>query len=156
MAITTRPVVLADVPAMAKIRAREWGTETYWLDRIGSYLSGKLSPKHALPARAAFAAIDGTQLAGFVAGHRTRRFACDGELEWINVAEQWRAQGVAGRLIAEIGACFVHQEAVRICVNVEPTNVAAQRLYTRRGAQTLNDHWMVWKQAAAMCTARNE
>jgi hypothetical protein len=45
------------------------------------------SPQQALPARAAFVAMDGTKLVGFVAGHRTRRLGCDGELQWVNVVE---------------------------------------------------------------------
>jgi hypothetical protein len=39
-----------------------------------------------LTERAAFVAIDDGDLVGFVAGHKTRRLGCDGELQWINVA----------------------------------------------------------------------
>src|SRR5579862_4601551 len=104
-----RPVEPADIPAMAAIRAREWGTEAYWMDRIGSYLSVVLFPQQALPTRAAFAAVDGTELVGFVAGHLTRRFGCHGELQWINVAKESRGRGIADKLVATIGAWFVEQ-----------------------------------------------
>ena len=152
MPVALRPVEHADIPQMAAIRAREWGTEPYWMHRIGSYLNGEDSPQQALPARVAFVAIDGTELVGFVAGHRTRRLGCDGELEWINVAEDRRASGIAYRLMAKIGAWFVEQAALRICVDVDPKNTAARRLYTRCGAQPLNDHWMVWEDAGVMGT----
>lgn len=156
MPISFRPVEHADIPAMATIRMREWGTETYWTERIGLYLSGELSPQQALPGRAAFAAMDGTQLVGFVAGHRTRRLSCDGEVEWINVAEERRGRGIADRLLAKIGAWFVEQGALRVCVNVGPKNIAARRVYKRCGAQPLNDHWMIWEDSRVMCTPVGE
>jgi len=137
---------------MAAIRAREWETETFWTDRINLYLSGKHSPQQALPERAAFVALDGAELVGFVAGHRTRRFGCDGELQWINVAEESRGRGIADRLMAKIGAWFVEQYAYRVCVNVESGNTAARRLYSRCGAQPLSQHWMVWEDSRAIGT----
>jgi GNAT superfamily N-acetyltransferase len=152
MAITLRSAEFSDVPRMAAIRAQEWETEAYWTGRIGSYLRGEQSPQEALPARAVFVALDGTELMGFVAGHRTRRLGCDGELEWINVAAERRGQGIANSLMARIGAWFVEQGAWRVCVNVEPGNSAARRLYGRCGARALNDYWMIWEDSQAMCT----
>ena len=151
MPITLRPGELSDVPLMAAIRAHEWETESFWTGRIGLYLSGEHSPQQALPARAVFVALDGTELVGFVAGHRTRRLGCDGELQWVNVAEERRGQGIAERLMVKIGAWFVEQDAYRVCVNVAPKNTTARRLYRRCGAQPLNDHWMVWEDSRAMC-----
>jgi ribosomal protein S18 acetylase RimI-like enzyme len=29
-------------------------------------------------------------------------------------------------------------------VDVDPANAAAQRFYRRHGAETLNEHWLVW------------
>lgn len=152
MPITLRPVEPSDIPLMAAIRAQVWETEPFWTGRIGLYLSGEHSPQQALPARAAFVALDGAELVGFVAGHRTRRLGCDGELQWINVAEERRGQGIADRLMARIGAWFVEQGAYRVCVNVAPENTVARGLYRRWGAQPLNDHWMVWEDSRAMCT----
>ena len=152
MPITLRPVEPSDIPLMAAIRAREWATETFWTGRIGLYLSGKHSPQQALPARAAFVALEGTELVGFVAGHRTRRLVCDGELQWINVVEERRGQGIADSLMMKIGAWFVEQDAHRVCVNVEPQNTAARRLYSRCRAQPLNEYWMIWEDSRATCT----
>lgn len=149
-AVALRPVEPVDIPQMAALRAQERGTETFWTERIGLYLSGEHSPQKALPVRAAFVAVEGTDVVGFVAGHRTHRFGCDGELQWINVAETRRGRGIADRLIAGMGVWFVQQEAKRICVNVDPHNIAARKLYTRCGAQSLNEHWMVWEDARRM------
>jgi GNAT superfamily N-acetyltransferase len=150
MPVTLRPVEPTDIPPMAAIRAQEWGTEAFWRDRIGLYLSGRHSPQQALTARAAFVAMDGNDLVGFVAGHRTHRLKCDGELQWINVVRERRGLGVGGQLMTQIGTWFVDQDARRICVNVDPDNSAARKLYARHGARPLNDHWMVWEDARAM------
>ena len=123
VAITFRPAELADIPALAAIRAREWETEAYWKNRIAGYLWGGASPQQALPGRTLIVALDGSTadgstVVGFVAGHLTRRFGCDGELEWINVARENRGSGIARSLVREIGKWFVEQGARRICVDV--------------------------------------
>jgi RimJ/RimL family protein N-acetyltransferase len=152
MPVFLRSAEEADIPQMAAIRAREWGTEPYWTKRIAAYLSGEQSPQQALPARAAFVAIDEAEIVGFVAGHRTRRLGCDGELEWINVVVDRRSGGISYQLMAMMSAWFVEQTALRICVDVDPKNTAARKFYLRCGAQPLNDHWMVWEDARVMGT----
>ena len=152
MPIRVRPVMNGDIAAMAALRAEEWETEAFWEARIGRYLRGEHSPQQALPARAAFVAEDennGT-VVGFVSGHRTRRHGCDGELQWMNVARAHRGRGTAGRLLETIADWFVQQELRRVCVNVDPKNVPARRLFAKYGAQPLNDHWMVWLDARRM------
>ena len=150
MELIVRPVERSDIPGMAALRALEWQTEEYWIERIGLYLSGEHSPKQGLPSRAAFVAKEDDQLVGFVAGHLTRRFGCDGELEWVNVAPDRRGLGIADKLVARMGEWFVEQGARRICVDVAPENHAARKLYARCGAQVLNKHWMVWDDARVM------
>jgi len=135
---------------MAALRAREWETQAFWEARIGRYLRGEHSPQQALPARAAFVAEQDGSVVGFVSGHRTKRNGCDGELQWMNVASEHRKRGIAGLLLETIANWFVQQEARRVCVNVDPKNAAARRLYTKYGAQQLNDHWMVWQDARNM------
>jgi GNAT superfamily N-acetyltransferase len=154
--VLIRPFAEIDIPAMAAIRALEWETEAYWTRRIALYLGGEHSPRHASSDRAAFVAIAGNEMAGFVAGHRTRRYKCDGELQWINVAPLQRGRGIADQLIARMGAWFVEQNAVRICVDVQPQNIAARKLYARCGAQPLNPHWMVWEDSRRMSQGAQE
>jgi hypothetical protein len=36
-----REVEQSDIPAMAQIRAAEWGTEEYWTTRIAGYMGAK-------------------------------------------------------------------------------------------------------------------
>ena len=88
--------------------------------------------------------IEAESLVGFIAGHLTRRYACDGELEWINVIPERRGSAVASELLHLQVAWFVEQRASRICVDVDPNNTTARRFYKRHGAVDLNEHWLVW------------
>ncbi len=130
---------------MASIRAQEWETEAFWRERIGSYLRREHSPQKALAGRAAFVAVHHGEVVGLVAGHRTRRYECQGELQWINVRGDHRGQGIAGTLLLAIAGWFVEQEAFRICVDVNPKNGHARVFYATYGARPLNNHWMVWE-----------
>ncbi len=139
-----RPSQAADVPAMAQIRAREWGMSEYWVNRISGYLEGEMHPQNALPPRTCYVAVDESSVVGFVAGHLTRRYGCEGELEWINVIPERRGRGIAFELLRLLAGWFVEQKAFRVCVDVEPSNGVARAFYMRHGAKTLNAHWLVW------------
>jgi ribosomal protein S18 acetylase RimI-like enzyme len=144
MPTVIRPATSSDIAAMAALRAQTWGSEPYWKERIGLYLSGELSPQKALAPRVAFLAVDGDFAVGLVAGHQTQRFGYKGELEWIDVSKERRGQGIADALLAAMAAWFVEQKALRVCVNVAPDNAAALRFYAKHGAVPLKQHWMAW------------
>ena len=139
-----RPAEKSDVPVLARILASEWETEEYWRARVLRYLNGELHPQQALMPRVSFVALEDESIVGFIAGHLTRRYACDGELEWINVIPARRGTAVASELLRQLAGWFVDQKASRICVDVQPSNVIARRFYTRHGAEDLNPHWLVW------------
>jgi len=48
-------------------------------------------------------------------------------------------------LLAAIAGWFVQESALRVCVNVEPTNDTAKRFYEKFGAQQLREYWMAWE-----------
>jgi hypothetical protein len=81
MQLTIRSAEPTDIPAMAELRAQTKGTQAFWTDHIDRYLRGEHSPEEALELRSAFVATDEAKIVGFVAGHRTRRFDCDGEVQ---------------------------------------------------------------------------
>jgi ribosomal protein S18 acetylase RimI-like enzyme len=135
----------SDIPQMAEIRAADWGTEEYWRERILKYVTGKLHPREALPERVAFVCVDQERIVGLIAGHLTRRFGCDGELEWISVRPEHRNQGIASQLLRRLAEWFVGYKAATVCVDVEPSNHAALHFYARNGAEDLKPHWMMWK-----------
>jgi ribosomal protein S18 acetylase RimI-like enzyme len=142
--LTLRNATTADIEAMALIRSREWGDSGYWQTRIAGYLDGSLSPQQALTSRHCLVAAEDTKLVGFVAGHLTRRHDCMGEVQWLNVALEWRRQGLASVLLRALARWFASQNALRVCVDVEPANSVARAFYQRHGARELNRHWLVW------------
>ena len=149
--IVYREATLADVPGMAQVRARDWGSEEYWRERIALYHTGQLHPREALPPRIGYACMDGDLVAGLIAGHLTRRFGCDGELEWISVREEYRGQKIASRLLRLLTEWFRAQGASYVCVDVEPSNRVARAFYASHGAEDLKPHWMIWKNIAQVC-----
>ncbi len=139
---------------MARLRAAEWGTQDYWEARIAAYLNGELHPQKALLPRAGYVALDGDSVVGFIAGHLTRRYGCGGELEWINVAPEYRRKSVAAELIVLLAAWFVERSALKVCVNVAPENMTAARFYQKHGADRLNEHWLVWNDISVVLENR--
>ena len=130
---------------MAAIRAAEWETQAYWEKRIGAYLEGNVSAQHAVPGHAVFVADVEGEVVGFVAGHRTTRHKCQGELEWIDVVAAHRRRGIAGRMVVRLAEWFVQQQALRVCIDVKPENSVARGLYAKFGARPLNPYWMFWE-----------
>jgi ribosomal protein S18 acetylase RimI-like enzyme len=133
-----------DVPALARIRANVRGTAEDWHEWISAYLRRERHPQHALDSRVVYVACDKGEVVGFVAGHLTRRYSCDGELQWIDVVDAYRRRGIASELVRRLASWFATQRASRICVDVNPDNVVAQHFYRRHGAQDLRPHWLVW------------
>ena len=155
--VTYRKARRSDIPMMAEIRAFDWGTEDYWRERITEYLACKLHPRDALRPRVSLVCLEHQRMVGLIAGHLTRRFDCEGELEWISVRRECRGRGIASELICRLAKWFVAHQAHRVCVDVEPSNQAARRLYSRHGAEDLKPHWMIWKdiRAAAKMNVTN-
>src|SRR5580704_1650642 len=96
--IDYREAIKEDIPFLARIRAKNSATEEYWIDRITGYLEYRVNPQKALKPRILFIAASDDQIIGFIAGHLTERFGCDGELEFIDTLEPFRRKGVATNL----------------------------------------------------------
>jgi GNAT superfamily N-acetyltransferase len=111
---------------------------------MAAYLEGRHHPQHALGPRAAYlATVDGA-VAGYIAGHLTRRYGCVGEVQYLYVAPAHRRAGIASRLLRQLVQWFEAQEAVRICVDVNDDSPGARAFYVSQGARPLRPHWMVW------------
>jgi ribosomal protein S18 acetylase RimI-like enzyme len=143
-----------DIPAMAEIRAGDWGTEEYWRKRMCDYLTLRLHPQKSRLPREAFVCVDGQRIAGLIAGHLTRRFGCAGELEWISVRPEYRGSGAASQLLRRLAKWFIKNGALKVCVDVEPNNTIARRFYARHGAIDLKPYWMIWKDITAALKPR--
>lgn len=140
--LTYERLTTADVLAIAALRdADESGGAS--ADRMARYLEGTHHPQFARRERAMWGARTAQRaLAGYVAGHPTSRFDCQGELQWIYVTPAHRRLGVATGLLGVLARWFDAQQVCRVCVDVG--NDAARAFYARHGAVPLNAHWMVW------------
>ncbi|MBA4293072.1 hypothetical protein C0431_08880 [bacterium] len=134
------PAQPEDTQFLASLRSGGYQLEQTML----GYLEGSYSPRFAQGDRAVFVAWFETQRAGYVAGHRTTRFGCEGELQWLNVAEAFRGKGVADALIQRVLDWFLSNSIFKVCVNVDPDNIAGRKVYFRNGASELDSHWLIW------------
>lgn len=139
-----RPATLLDVSAMAQLHPEPLGNAPDWDYRLAAYLSGEFNPRQALHPRVMIVAELDDEVIGFIAGHLTRRYHCQGELQWINVSAALRRQGVATELLRELAGWFAAHNALHICVDAKPRNADARAFYTRNGAEPINDHWLEW------------
>lgn len=143
-----REAVESDIPEMARLRVAEdaeYGSgEEALRRRMMGYFQQKHHPQHALMPRALYVGRDEEALAGYVAGHLSRRFNSDGELQWIYVAPKYRGANVAAKLLHLVATWFAEHNAKRVCVDVAPSNTRARSFYERHGARVLAPSWMLW------------
>ena len=82
--IEIREIDLGDVPLIARLpQPGEAGADSP--EHMERYLRGEHHPHLALAPRQMCVAWAGRAPVGYVSGHLTRRFACDGELQQIYV-----------------------------------------------------------------------
>lgn len=119
--------------------------------RMARYLRHEHHPGYALTPRvvliawgAAGEGSEGEGAVGYIGGHRTERFDCDGELQYLYVAPEARRSGVASALFRRLRQWFLEHGIHRVCVDVEPSNSRARAFYRAHGATDLNPHWLVW------------
>lgn len=141
--IEIRRATAADVALMAESRSAD--PDAGPADaRMAAYLEGRHHPQQALTPRVAYLATVGGTVAGYIGGHLTRRYGCDGEVQYLYVAPACRRAGVASTLLRQLAQWFVEQGAVRVCVDVNEESPGAAPFYADHGAQQLRPHWMVW------------
>ena len=141
-----RAIGLGEVPMIARLpQPGEAGADSP--ERMERYLRGEHHPHLALGPRQMWVAWEGRNPVGYVSGHLTERYACDGELQKIYVVSRYRRQGVASRLARQLADWFAEQGARRICVNVG--DEMARPFYVAAGAIALHPHWMVWEDMPA-------
>ena len=141
--VAYREASSADVEAMSACRLMDPSAGP-GDPRVSAYLDGAHHPHQALAPRIAYVAERDRVVVGYIAGHLTRRFDCDGEVQYLHVALPHRRSGIAAGLLRQLAAWFVQQGAFRICVDVNDESPPARPFYSRHGARAFNDHWLVW------------
>ena len=143
-AAVVRPATPNDIARIASIR--DGDSESGPADaRMRLYLEGRHHPQKALLPRAIFFATIEHETVGYIGGHLTRRFDCEGELQYLYVAPRHRRAGVASALVRRLAAWFLEQKVRRVCVNVDTDSPGAEAFYCKHGARALQPHWMVWE-----------
>lgn len=147
--IRYRRATSADVPAMAQCRLGDPAGERADA-RMAAYLDGRHHPQQTLPERVAYVALAADDVVGYIAGHRTRRFGCDGELQYLYVAPHARRRGVATGLLRQLAEWYRAVDVTTVCVNVDLDSPAARPFYARQGATVLEPYpyWYVWSDIA--------
>lgn len=112
--------------------------------RMARYLRCEHHPQKALMQRVMYVAEGSDGAIGYIGGHLTERYECDGELQYLYVVPERRRSGIASGMLHLLAAWFVSHAASRICVDVTPENKRARAFYLRHGAVHLNTHWLVW------------
>jgi serine/threonine protein kinase/ribosomal protein S18 acetylase RimI-like enzyme len=143
----------SDVPEMVRCRVGDpiMGPAD---PRMALYLEGKHHPQQALAPRVMFVGMEEDSTVGYIGGHLTRRYDCDGELQYLYVVPQRRRSGIASDLVTLLAHWFSEHEASRICVDVKPDNAIARSFYSRHGAVELSEYWMVWPDIKAVLAER--
>lgn len=147
--VRVRRASVADVPDMAACRGTD--PDVGHADpRMAAYLEGRHHPRQALPPRVAYLAMAEDRTVGYIAGHLTRRFGCQGEVQYLYVVPPCRRGGVASMLLRALALWFVEQGARRICVDVNAESPGAAPFYADQGAEPLRPHWMVWRDVSTV------
>jgi len=135
---------------MHRIWALEKGEGGTAEERMVAYFDSEHHPQQALLPRMIYVALEDDTLIGYIAGHLTQRFGCEGELQWLYVAPERRRRGVASALLRRLAEWFNEQRASQVCVNVASSNSVARAFYAQNGAEAMNQHWLMWKNIAML------
>ena len=148
-----READVGDVAAMVQCRRddRAAGPAD---ERMAAYLAGQHHPQQAERARVGFVATAHGAVIGYIAGHLTRRFGCQGELQYLYVAPPYRRKGIASALLQRLAVWFTDHEALHVCVNVDQESPGARAFYVRMGATDLRPYWMEWREIQHLRSVR--
>ena len=138
-----REATSADAPAMAECRLAD--AEAGPADeRMVRYFDGEHHPQQALAPRTGFLASRDDQVVGYIAGHATTRFDCQGEVQYLYVAPALRRRGIAAQLLRLLAGWFAERGIGRVCVNANLDSPGAVPFYVANHATPLNRHWYLW------------
>jgi GNAT superfamily N-acetyltransferase len=112
---------------------------------MADYFNRRYHPGQALSPRAGYIAVADDTVIGYIAGHRTTRLGCEGEVEYLYVAPSHRGHGVATVLLRRLAEWFTSNGARTVCVDVNPDSAAALRFYQSTGATQRKGPWYAWK-----------
>ena len=87
--IQFREAIAADVPAMMQSHGAINAADP----RMAAYLDRQHHPQQALLPRMAYVALHEDTVIAYIAGHRTTRHGCEGEVQYLFVSPDFRKTG---------------------------------------------------------------
>lgn len=149
--IQFREASSADVAAMALCHRSDAFFESPDV-RMAAYFAGQHHPQNALAPRAGYVALADKVVVGYIAGHRTTRHGCEGEVQYLFVSPEFRRRGIATKLIRLLAEWFHSQNAGNVCVALAGDSPPeAKPFYESVGATPLKKHWYAWPDIATLC-----
>lgn len=143
--VSYREATTVDVPAMVAARAPD--LEAGPADaRMAKYLDGEHHPQKARAPRVAYVALEGTSLIGYIGGHETGRYQCNGELQYLYVVPGHRRSGIGTELLRLLAGWFAERDLARVCVGVDEENAAARAFLAHHGAVDFNRSFLIWSE----------
>lgn len=144
-----REATVADVAAMAQCHLAD-PANAVADSRMAAYLDGHHHPQQAVCDRVAYVAMVNDAIVGYIAGHRTTRHGCAGELQYLFVAPFYRRRGIATALLRLLAKWFQAQAAQKVCVAVaDDSPKEAKPFYESVGATALKRYWYAWEDIGA-------
>lgn len=160
-----REAGVEDVSRIAQINSdtlRECGlgtAEIFDVERLrkrwDGYMRGVHHPQFALEPRIVVAAVAEDSMVGYIAGHFSRRYGTQGELQSIYVLKEHHGKGIGTSLLMYLSGWFANHDRRAVCVGIDPAN-PYRRFYEKHGARDLNKHWLVWDDIGTVLQNRPE
>ena len=152
----TAPLDKSHIEAVARIQVRAMVASPFYDEatdeqvvykriypRVAGYFAGTYHPGHALPERAGFVAIADGAIRGFIAGHKTTRMGCTGELQWMFVGPDWQRKGIGSMLLLPLAEWFSAGSSSKVIVDASPEN-PSRPFYLKHGASAFDEYWLFW------------
>jgi len=139
-----REATAADAPAMALTHRSDPSANPD--PRMAAYLDGQHHSQQPLRQRVAYLALAKDEVIGYIAGHRTTRHGCAGEVQYLFVSPAFRRRGVAIRLIRLLAQWFRMQRVQKVCVAIAGDGpVEFRPFYESLGAAPMRRFWYGWE-----------
>lgn len=146
-----REATTSDVAAMVKCRLADPTDDGAADPRMLAYFDRQHHPQHALLSRVGYVALHDDTVVGYIAGHRTTRNGCSGEVQYLFVSPAYRRQGIATALLRLLAEWFIANGAQKVCVGVAADSPAEARpFFESVGASPLKKNWYAWENIAAI------
>lgn len=140
-----REALVTDVTAMALCNASD--SDAGRADpRMAAYFEGRHHPQQALPERVGYIALANDVVVGYIAGHRTTRHGCAGEVQYLFVSGAFRRRGIGTTLMRLLADWFQAHGAQKVCVAVaDDSPPEARPFFESVGASPFKKHWYAWQ-----------